>query len=185
MTRILTLLLLTTMIGCKEISFREPQPLGRKILRAVPKELQGKYLTYDDDGQLSKDTIVITATGYYFGYFSPEDRVKAGSEYDRGSLNDSLVLKKYQGYYFVNVNEDPEWLLRVLKPAKNGDLIYMTPEQQDVDFKDYVRKISKEVRVDSFDLNKEKLYQIDPTPRQLVNLIEKGFFTQTVLKKIR
>jgi hypothetical protein len=76
-------------------------------------------------------------------------------------------------------------MLRVLKQEKNGDLIFMAPEQEGVDFKDYLKKLSTEIRIDSFEVKDETLYQIDPTANELVKLIEKGFFSRAVLKKVR
>jgi hypothetical protein len=185
MKRIAPFLLLSILISCKEVSFREPQPKGRKILTTVPKELHGKYLPEKDDGGVSKDTIVITAKGYRFGYYDPADQIKSRDKFDDGNLGDSLILKSFKGYYFLNFNERPEWLLRVFKRQSNGDLIYMTPEQEGIDFKDYIKNLSKEIRIDSVKLKDEVLYQIDPTPRQLVSLIEKGYFSRTILRRVK
>jgi hypothetical protein len=106
-------------------------------------------------------------------------------DYEEGVLSDSLILKAYRGYYFLNLYERPEWLLRVIKQQKNGDLVYMAMEQDDVNFNDYISKLSTEIAIDSIKLENETLYHIDPTPAQLVGLIEKGYFSQTKLKKIQ
>jgi hypothetical protein len=177
--------LLLVLTACKEISFENPQPEGRKPLHAMPKNLQGKYLTIEDDGQLSKDTVVITSNGYYFGYFDPAERLKSSEEYEQGILSDSLILKSYKGYYFLNINKKPEWLLRVIQQEKNGDLVYMSMEQKGSDFKEYLKKLSAEIRVDSTVLPEETLYQIDPTPGQLIELIDKGLFARSRLVKIK
>ena len=76
-------------------------------------------------------------------------------------------------------------MLRVVKPEKNGDLIFMAPEQENVDFNDYVKKLSAEIKIDSMQSGDKMLYQIDPTANQLVHLIEKGFFSRAVLKRVR
>lgn len=160
--------------SCKEISFKEPQPRGKKALKEIPKGLVGSYLLKDDNGG-ETDTLIVNAKGY----FVVSD--KKGSQ-----LGDSLVIKKYKGYYFVNVNDNPEWLLRVIQQEKNGDLVYMTLEEDNISFKDFLTKVSKEVKVDSVEINGEKLYQIDPSPKQLTKLIEKGYFRNTLrLKKIQ
>jgi hypothetical protein len=172
-------------VGCKEISFREPQPLRRRALTAIPKKLQGKYLTYMEDGQLSQDTVVITRRGYRFGYFEKPEISDETDNYDSGSLSDSLVLKSYKGYYFLNIFEKPEWLLRVIKQDSKGDLVYMAMEEEDVDFNDYMKKLSAEIRIDSVLTGDKTLYHINPTPGELIHLIERGFFSKTRLKKIR
>jgi hypothetical protein len=96
------------------------------------------------------------------------------------------VLKKFKGYYFISVNENPEWLLRVVEQEKNGDLVYMTMDEEGTSFKDFLTKVSQEIRVDSVEVNGEKLYQIDPSPKQLTKLIEKGYFRKTLrMKKLK
>jgi hypothetical protein len=183
MVRLAILLTLCVLASCKEISFREPQPRGKKSLTTVPKNLQGKYMAVKDDGEFTKDTIVIYEKGYRFGYFDPKD--KGSDKYENGVLGDSLVLKSFKGYYFLNFNERPEWNLRVLTLDKNGDLIYMGPEQEQVDFDEYIKKLSADVKVDSFTIDGEMLYQIDPSPGELVKLIEKGYYSRMVLKKVK
>jgi len=183
MNKVIILVSLLLIASCKEVSFRDPQPAGRKPLKSVPKSLQGRYLGLEESGEPSKDTVVITSRGYYFAYSNQVDQGK--SEYDEGLLSDSLILKSYKGYYFLNINENPEWLLRVIKQEKNGDLIYMAPEQEGVDFKDYLKKLSVEIKIDSFQVEDKMLYQINPTPNQLINLIESGFFSRALLKKVK
>lgn len=185
MQRIVLLLFLALCFSCKEVSFKEPQPVGKKRLLAVPKTLQGRYITYQENGELAKDTIIIHSKGYRFGYFDPQERVEAATQYDNGILSDSLILKSYKGYYFLNSYENPEWLLRVIKPQKNGDLLYMAPEQAGVDFKAYLKKLSTQIQIDSLQLEEKTVYQINPTPQQLINLIEGGYFSKAILKRIQ
>ena len=104
-------------IGCKEISFQEPQPKGRKSLAEIPKKLQGTYLltAVGDDSQ---DTLFVRKNGYLIA-----------SDKKESLLGDSLVLKQYKGYYFININENPEWLMRVIRQDENGDLTYMSMDE--------------------------------------------------------
>jgi|SRR5690349_23527414 hypothetical protein len=172
------------MSACKEVSFREPQPRGRRALASIPQKLQGRYLPYQDNGELSSDTVVITRNGYRFGYADPMPHTHHRDEYEQGVLSDSLVLKSYRGYYFLNLLEEKEWLLRVIQQQRNGDLLYLTMEQENVDFKDYIRKLSYEIPIDSVKVGEDMRYRIDPSPSKLIELIDKGFFTKTPLKKI-
>lgn len=178
------LILSLLVTGCKEITFREPQPKGKKALKANPKNIQGKYLAVEDNGEISKDTVIITENGYHVNYFEASEKPASGS-LDRGTLGDSLVIKKYKGFYFLNFNEKPEWSLRVLHVEKNNDLILMALEEEGLDFNAYVKKLAKEIQIDSFEVNDEMLYQIDPEPRQLIALIKKGYFSKRVLKKVQ
>lgn len=164
------LLLSFIFFGCKEISFVEPQPKGKKSLKEVPIKLRGVYLLTDQSaGSTDTDTLYVTGTGYLIA-----------SDKMQSELGDSLVLKKYKGYYFVNINEDPEWLLRIIKQEDNGDLTYMAMDVEDGAFDDLVKDLATEVGVDSVQLEDEKLYQIDPSPKQLIQLIRKGYFKKTI-----
>lgn len=185
MMKLLPAIIFMMCFGCKEITFENPQPEGRRSLNTMPKPLRGKYLATGDGGEVSKDTIIVNARGYRFGYYSPADRVHLNDSYDAGVISDTLVIRSYKDYYFVNVREGPEWLLRVIKRETNGDLTYMSMERSETDFKDYVDKLAAEIRIDSFLVEGVMVYRIDPTPHQLVGLIEKGFFSESRLVRIK
>lgn len=160
--------LLIFLVGCKEISFREPQPKGKKSLGEMPKKLQGTYLM-SAVGESSQDTLFVKKNGY-----------RIASDKKESLLGDSLVLKQYKGYYFININENPEWLMRVIRQEENGDLTYMSMDVEEGSFNSLLKSLSQELPLDSLDVNGEKLYQIDPTPKQLVSLIKKGYFKNSV-----
>lgn len=172
-------------LGCKEVSFKEPQPKGKKELASVPKKIQGKYLVQTEFGTPAIDTVIISAKGYRFGYFDPEDRAAKNDAYEEGVLSDSMVLKSYKGYYFFSFNEKPEWILRVIKQEKDGDLTYMALGDNKMIFNEYLEKLSAEIRIDSMTTDTETLYQIEPDPNQLMELIKKGLFSETRLIRIR
>lgn len=170
------LLILLAAFACKEISYREPQPKGKKSLSKVPASLHGRYLLPAENDSTTPDTIIIHETGY----------VVSGEPRDKAVLSDSLVLKYYKGYYFMNMHEKPEWLLRVLRSEKNGDLVCLSMEADDKNFKALITSLSKVIAIDSSEVNGKKLYQIDPTPKQLVRLLKHGHFkNKVVLKRIR
>jgi hypothetical protein len=179
------LFLLLCISSCKEITFENPQPEGKKSLTRLPKGLQGKYLVVTDDENPSRDTVIIDAMGYRFGYFDPSERAARNEEYEVGILSDTLVVKAYKGYYFFNLKEKTEWLLRVVRQEKNGDLRYMSLDQKDADFNDYVNKLSLEIRIDSFQVDNSTIYRIDPTPSELIQLVDKGYFAESRLIRIK
>ncbi|HEY9009170.1 hypothetical protein [Ohtaekwangia sp.] len=175
MKNILVYCILLACIGCKEITYREPQPKGVESLRRIPKNLQGKYLLPEDNRSV-RDTLVVQSNTYF-----------ASSDPKRGShLSDSLLLKFYKGFYFISINDRPEWLLRVFEQEKNGDIsCYMLATEENV-FPELLKNLSKEIKVDSTVLPTETLYQIDPSPKELLDLIRKGYFKKTAtLKKIQ
>jgi hypothetical protein len=152
-------------VACKEVSFRDPQPKGFRSLPQVPTRMQGNYLFKDKDGQV--DTVVITNNSFY---------AKSAPNKDRYVLNDTLIMKAYKGYYFFSKRSGTVWYLRVVRQEKNGDLSYLA--MNDEHFNDFLVKLSREIRIDSADLGDGMVYQIDPTPKQLIDLIEKGYFTE-------
>jgi hypothetical protein len=178
-------LIICLLAGCTQISFKDPQPRGEKSLALVPETLRGKYLLTDKTDPV-KDTIIIEARGFRIGYFDAEEREKNKNEgLYRGGLGDSVVLKTYKHLYFFSFNESPEWVIRVVRPEKNGDLTYMTMEPQNISFAAYLKKLSAEIQIDSSEVNGSKLYQIDPSPKQLMRLIKKGYFTKATLQKVQ
>src|SRR6187549_542904 len=132
----LPFVLLFALLSCKEITYKEPQPKGKKILVEIPKPLRGKYLLIDDNG-IDKDTLYISKDRFHM----------RGENPDEGILGDSLVLKKYKGYYFLNINQRPEWALRVIKQEKNGDINVMAMD--DKNFNSFLTKLGNEIRIDS------------------------------------
>jgi signal peptidase I len=161
------------LFSCTEITYKEPQPKGKKSLTEMPTSFRGRYLIEEEGGN-HNDTLLIGKSGYR----------TMGGAIDEGTLGDSIVLKNYKGYHFLSVNQKPEWALRVIKQEKNGDLLFMSME--DVEFKSFLIKLGKDIKIDSSQSAGEKLYQIDPTPKQLVGLIEKKYFGQvTRIKKIK
>ncbi|HTE33855.1 MAG TPA: hypothetical protein VK666_25915 [Chryseolinea sp.] len=165
--RKLVLLIFIAFLSCKEISYKAPQPRGKTSLHEVPAALLGAYVLVNDKDN-SKDTLVINSRGYL-----------VLSDNKQKSIGDSLVLKSYKGYYFVSVNENPEWLLRILRPEGNGDITFMSMKTDESSFNDLLRNLSKDVTIDSVVIDNEKLYQIDPSPGQLLKLIKKGYFSET------
>lgn len=160
--------------SCKEVSFKEAQPKGIKPINQVPARLQGSYAISDDQGATT-DTLVITNKGFY----------ARSQPKDFRTLGDSLIMKSYKGHYFISKDEHPEWVLRVVKPEKNGDLSYMSMQYGN-DFHGFLRRLGRDIPIDSsrYGSQNEKLYQIDPLPKKLMELMDKGYFTRTVLKKI-
>jgi len=169
----LSLLSILYLASCAEISYKEPQPKGVKGLSQVPAKLQGRYLIMED-GELT-DTLVIMPTGYRLG----KDELAI--------LSDSLVMKYYKGYYFINMRNDFSWYLRVVKPQKNGDLLYMampevSDEQEGKKFRD---QLSQDITIVETEVDGKTFYLIDPSPKKLIQLIHKGHFKEQVFKKIK
>ncbi len=165
--------------SCKEVSFKPPQPIGIKSLDEIPATLQGHYLSYDEITGEKSDTLIIESWGYYFKDKKDDDWLGGGH------LSDSLVVKSYKDYYFANFKSGDQWVLRLIHQKSFGGIEFLSINiQDDTKRKDILKKISKEMTIKEIHRGEDTFYQIDPTPTQLMKLIDKGFFTGPELSKI-
>ncbi len=165
--------------SCKEVSFPEPQPSGVTALAETPAALRGRYIGINEQGN-DTDTLFIESWGYHF------KDVKDNDWLGRGILNDSLVLKFYQNYYFVNFRSGDQWILRLIKQKPSGDIAFMSINMaSDAKEKSIVKKLSKKFKVKEVRRKDETYYQITPTKEQLMLLIKQGYFSGDVLQKVK
>jgi hypothetical protein len=160
------ILLLIVLGGCKEITYKEPQPKGKKELKKFPDELQGVFVIYRNNQP--EDTVKITpdGAGDVKGLEKPMH------------FKDSLVIKSFKGYFFANhLYKKGIYQLVVLQQQTNGDIIYSTMPTDTEKFDELCFEVSRFVTIDSARINDESIYQIDPTPKQLIKLIEAGLFS--------
>ena len=168
MRQILPFAIVLCVVSCKEITFKEPQPRGKRVLREIPKELHGRYTITSEDAA-ENDTLIVNSKGYF-----------VASDSTQALLSDTLILKKYNGYYFFNDYQNPEWLLRVIRRESNGNLTYLAMESDESSFSDFLIDLHKEIRIDSMEHNGKMVYQIDPAPKELMNLLDKGYFRKSL-----
>lgn len=166
--------------SCKEVSFREPQPAGIVALKEVPAALLGQYNSYDQATGEKADTLVIESWGYHFK--DKDDKDWLG----RGVLSDSLVIKFYENYYFVNFKSGDQWVLRLIRQKSSGALEFLSIDiQDDAKRKEMIRKLSKKFKLTEVKRRDDTFYQINPTPAQLMMLIKEGYFTGGELRKVK
>lgn len=166
--------------SCKEVTFREAQPAGMEPLKEIPGALQGTYQTYDKQTGETGDTLIIEGWGYHFK--DKEDKDWLG----RGKLSDSLVVKFYENYYFINFKDDNQWVLRLIRQKSPGVLEFMSIDiQDDSKRREMLRKLSRKMPVKEIQKEDETFYQINPTPAQLITLIKEGYFTGVELRKMK
>ena len=165
--------------SCKEVSFREPQPAGVKSLKEVPGSLQGRYVGIDDQGK-DTDTLVIEPWGYHFKDAKENDWL------GRGVISDSLVIKVYENYCFVNFRAGDQWVLRIIKQKPSGDISFLSLNvSDDAKRKDILRKLGKRFPVKEIERKDDTFYQIAPSKEQLILLIKDGFFTGSDLSRVK
>lgn len=178
-TVLLALTWISLLVSCKEVSFKVPQPVGINPLSEIPASLQGNYLSRSEESGEDSDTLIIESWGYHFK--DKEDNDWLGS----GHLSDSLVIKFYQNYYFVNFKSGDQWVLRLVKQKPHGGIEFLSIDIQDeTKRKEILKAISKKMSVKEIHLDEDTFYQIAPTQAQLMDLIQQGLFTGSELSKI-
>ena len=165
--------------SCREISFPEAQPAGVPALKEVPAALQGRYRGLDDKGN-DTDTLIVESWGYHF---------KDGRDNDwlgRGVLSDSLVLKYFENFYFVNFRSGKHWVVRLIKVKSSGTIQFMSINIGDEGKrKSVLKKLSKRFKVLEINEKGDLFFEISPTKEQLMLLVKEGYFSGDDLEKIR
>lgn len=176
---LLSLFWLLLVSSCKEISYPVPQPSGIPALAKIPDQLQGRFVGIDPDSGEKSDTLIIETSGYHFQDTNDKDWL------GKGVLSDSLVIKSYMNYYFVNFRLGNQWVLRLIKPNPSGSIELLSIDlKDDAQVKEVIKKISartkvKEIKTDGSDV----FYQINPTPALLLQFINQGYFTGIELRR--
>lgn len=148
-------------------------------LAEVPAELRGHYQAVDKTTREKGDTLIIESWGYHFADKNDKDWL------GRGVLSDSLVVKFYENIYFVNLKADNQWVLRLIRKKSSGDIEFMYIDiQSDEKRKELMKRLGKRLSIKEIKRQDDTFYQINPTPQQLMTLINEGFFTTEVLEKM-
>jgi hypothetical protein len=167
--------------SCKEVTFTEAQPKGSEALNEVPPLLRGTYQTVDQTTGDFSDTLIIESWGYRFKDKNEKDWLT------RGTLSDTLVVKFYQNYYFVNFKSHGQWVLRLIQQEPSGAIRFLSIDLKDEKKrKEILKKLGKKIGIKETKTKEDDtFYQINPTPEQLMSLIKEGYFTGDKLNKIK
>lgn len=177
---VLFLLLGLFLSSCKEVSFKEPQPAGIAALNTIPEKLHGWYQAGDKVDKKDTDTLIVESWGYHFK--DKDDKDWLG----QGTISDSLVIKFYQDYYFVNFRSGNQWVLRLIKQKPSGAIDFLTIDiGDDAKRAEMLKKMSKKFKVTEVKKESDTFYQINPSKDQLMQLIKEGYFTGVELSKIK
>lgn len=132
----------------------------------------------DDKGN-DTDTLIIESWGYHFKDAKDNDWL------GRGVISDSLVVKFYENYYFVNFRSGDHWILRLIRQKASGSIEFLSINlEDDAKRKAILKKLGKRVSVKEVHRKDDTFYQIAPTPEQLMKLIKEGFFSGTELARV-
>lgn len=149
-------------------------------MKEVPHVLRGSFVPYQTGLGESRDTLIIESWGYHF-----KDELNH-NWLGQGTISDSLILKNYKDYYFINFKEGNQWVLRIIRLKSPGVLEYFSIDLSDETIRNQkLNQLKKKFRLTELKQSESTFYQIDPNPAQLMSLIKEGYFTSIELRKIK
>jgi len=143
--------------SCSNVVYYEVVPNGGKTLSSFPKELMGQYVDHDED------TLFIYSNSYKYGAIDHESLFE-------GELGSDVILKKSKGYYFLNFkNSDGYWEL-IAGQLKGKELSLLTIDTEN---DEHLKIINSYLNgKDAKSLNKDDKILINPTDKELFNLLK-------------
>jgi len=176
MNKLFLFLLGVSCIACTEITFKEPQPKGIKSLTEFPRSLQGNYIVPQDSGSEKFDTVYIEPSRYRINSL-----IKEGEWMNRGVISDTLVLKSYKGFYFLNFYTDKQWIVRVFTQEKNNNILMYEINLSD----ENIEKLKEKFNPEIIKKDNSTYYRIDPSPKNLLQFIKENYTAQEPLRKVQ
>lgn len=160
------------LFSCKEVSFTKAQPAGVAALHQLPESIWGEYQIRNSITGEMGDTIIIEPWGYRTKDVTGKDWLGAGR------LSDTLVVKQYKNYYFVNFKEGDQWVLRLLNVKSPNVLELLSINLENKLVREQIlERLNKNLKVKTVERGDYVFYQINPTPAQLMSLIKDDYFT--------
>lgn len=172
--------------SCTSVRFVQPQPAGKRNLSKFPARFVGRYVD-----EISKDTLTLLPTSF----------IMNGETHHLSA--DSLVLRRFRRYYIVSMKSDERhsqsWEVFPVRCKRDTLAVYairfegaMSLDGALTNVVDSVQSVTqlleKIVNVTMVNDSSGKLdYRlIDPTRRQLAQLLKKGVFTiQNKYRKLK
>lgn len=184
MKKIAYISLLTIFLySCIDVKFEEAQPIETNSLKSFPKELRGQFTL---EGVEPNDIKIITIEE---NYFTEIDLIKSDSTTKKKKniyLSDSLVLKKLEENYLLNIKNEEYWSVYLINQIDNNSF---SVKWIDGDNEEIINKLklmtpTKEIVDDD---GKISSYLINPTKANLKKILNQDyFFTELYkLKKVQ
>ena len=155
-----------TAISCIDLGFDNPQPLNEPNLDSFPTELTGVFAN-------KEDTLIIS-----------ESMIISGNDSTKIEISDEMILRYYQGWYFLNLTESGKDYWTVICARRKGNkLILQIPEIEEEDKEAIAEKW--EVRDHHNSLGNLEAYIIAPDKNEWKKLLKSKFFSKATFKKLK
>ena len=154
---LITSLLVT---ACATYQFERPQPVNKRSFKKIPRKHRGLFVSSDGDSiQVEAKRILLNPGG------------------DTLVLSDSLDLRRYKGFYFMNVREESnQWQLTLVE-FKDKDyvtLYYLDPKNKSQRKQiAAITEIQTEKKEDG-----DKVYILNPTKKEWRKILRHRLFKE-------
>jgi len=156
-SNLLYLFLLLLVQSCSNIVYYSAVPEGQAELKEFPSLLQGKYIVNEGD------TLEILSSSYRYGHQGEMD-------YLQGDLNNELVLKEKDGFYFLNFKSDDSfWEMIAAQAFPDKLILYSIDTKNSNDIK-IINEVLKSGKAKSF--KEEGKYIIKPSDEEIIQLLK-------------
>ena len=155
-----------TLISCKSMYFKVPQPLDTDMLNEFPENIRGLYTSAD------VDTMKIDRFSFVMG--NKDSSFEGG-----GSLNaDSVILKKMNNCLVLSIKDEIYWNVLLIK--YNNDTLFIFGIDVN-DKENYtLNRVGKITPFRTLKNDKGEIvdYLINPSKKQFEQLVDLGLFTE-------
>lgn len=168
--KLLLLLCALVLVSCLEVKFTESQPTHIAALKEFPNDLNGQYINQDGD--------TLMLNGIHFALVNRES--KCTRLYEHDSLSETMQLKKWNQYYFLNIYEDKLWTVAFIQLENESDL---RVSLIDAESEDVLEELSHLIKIDTLlsDDGEIICYVIEPDTVVLQQMISNQIFSDDYL----
>ena len=157
-------------MACTMVRYETPQPAEVTSLPQFPEQLQGLFISED------QDTLEVTQFKFHF---------RNGDEIQvKGDLSGSeTVLKEFRNYYILNLKDEEVWDVFPIKLKNENIQVYFSATASRAEeLMEELQETSsvKEILDEDGDL---EYYLIAPTSEEFRKLLKKGLFDERLLFK--
>lgn len=165
---VISIISLLGLVACTTVRFENPQPSGAFEIKEFPQELQGLFLTDEND------TLEVSLFEFSF---------RNGEEiFISGNLNsEETILRKFRKMYVINLKDEGVWDAFPVKAQKNKLILYTQKTESDI--QELMEDLSKTSTVKEVPDSNEEFgyYLVDPSAEDFEKLWNKKLFSDKLI----
>lgn len=166
---VISIISLLGMVACTTVRFESPQPADSISLEEFPEELQGSFITDEND------TLEVSPFEFYF---------RNGEEiFISGNLmtSEEVALRKFKNMYVLNLKDEGAWDAFPVKVRRNKLIIYY--EKANGDIQELIEDLSLTTQVKEIPDTDEHFgyYLVNPSAEEFEKLWNKKLFSDKLI----